>query len=196
MDPHSRAGRPPQLPGSHILSFKNPAAVAVAGRASVLERMQQSWLKTLWRSMTAVSTAEILQSDKPAMVDFWAPWCGPCKAIGPVISDLAGTFGDRLKFSQVQRRRQPDHPGQIWESRPYPTLIFFKDGDRWWSRSPAWWPKSKLEEAIKKGAVITGHPVPVNRPGNRPSLDAHPKPSIQAARPVRRQRPWPGGRCL
>jgi thioredoxin 1 len=92
--------------------------------------------------------SEILQSDKPAMVDFWAPWCGPCKAIAPVIKDLAGSFGDRLKFAKCNVDDNPITPGKFG-IKAIPTLIFFKDGQVV-DQITGMVAKSKLEEAIKK----------------------------------------------
>ena len=71
---------------------------------------------------------EILQSEKPAMVDFWAPWCGPCKAIGPVIEELAEAFGDKIKFAKCNVDDNPVTPGK-YGIKAIPTLIFFKGGD-------------------------------------------------------------------
>ena len=71
--------------------------------------------------------AQILQSDKPALVDFWAPWCGPCKAIGPIIEELAGNYGEKVKFAKCNVDDNPITPGK-YGIKAIPTLIFFKDG--------------------------------------------------------------------
>lgn len=90
--------------------------------------------------------SEILQSENPAVVDFWAPWCGPCKAIGPILEELAGTFGDRIKFTKCNVDDNPGTPGKFG-IKAIPTLIFFKDG-KVMEQITGMVAKNKLEDAI------------------------------------------------
>jgi thioredoxin 1 len=91
---------------------------------------------------------EVLQSDKPVLVDFWAPWCGPCKAIGPVIEELAVTFGNQIKFTKCNVDDNPATPGK-YGIKAIPTLIFFKGGAVV-DQITGMVAKSKLEETINK----------------------------------------------
>jgi len=90
--------------------------------------------------------AEVLQSDKPVLVDFWAPWCGPCKAIGPVVEELSATFGEKVKFTKCNVDNNPVTPGK-YGIKAIPTLIFFKDGNVV-EQITGMVAKSKLEDAI------------------------------------------------
>ena len=92
--------------------------------------------------------SEVLKADQPVMIDFWAPWCGPCKALSPVIEELAATYGDRMKFTKCNVDDNPVTPG-TYGIRSIPTLIFFKDGEVSEQIVGAV-AKSKLEAAISK----------------------------------------------
>ena len=93
-------------------------------------------------------TAEVLEADKPVLVDFWAPWCGPCRAIAPVIEELAGSFGDRVDFKKCNVDDNPVTPGK-YGIKSIPTLIFFKNGAVE-EQIVGIVAKSKLEEIINR----------------------------------------------
>ena len=92
--------------------------------------------------------AEVLQSEKPVLVDFWAPWCGPCRAIAPVVEELAGTFGDKIKFAKCNVDDNPVSPGKFG-IKSIPTLILF-DGGEIVDKVIGIVAKSKLEEVLNK----------------------------------------------
>jgi thioredoxin 1 len=72
--------------------------------------------------------SEVLQSDKPVIVDFWAEWCGPCKSLAPTLEEIAEEYKDNLKIVKVNVDENQNSP-QKYSVRGIPTLIFFKDGE-------------------------------------------------------------------
>jgi len=71
--------------------------------------------------------SEVLQSNVPVLVDFWATWCGPCRAISPIVEELAKEFSGRVKITKLNVDENPAIPGQ-YGVRGIPTLILFKEG--------------------------------------------------------------------
>ena len=72
--------------------------------------------------------AEILNSDIPCLVDFWAPWCGPCKMIAPILDELAKEFGDKIKIAKVNVDDNPKTPTK-YNVRGIPNLVLIKNGE-------------------------------------------------------------------
>ena len=91
---------------------------------------------------------EILDSTVPALVDFWAAWCGPCRAIAPVVEELAGQYEGQVKIGKCNVDENPKIPGQ-YGIRAIPTLILFKNGTVAEQITGAV-SKTTLENAIKK----------------------------------------------
>lgn len=71
--------------------------------------------------------ADVLESDKPVLVDFWAEWCGPCKMIGPSLEELSDELGEQVTIAKINIDENPEAPGN-YGVRGIPTMILFKAG--------------------------------------------------------------------
>lgn len=92
--------------------------------------------------------AEIVKSDIPAMVDFWAVWCGPCKMVGPIVEELADEYKGKIKVAKMDVDQNRATPGKFG-IRNIPTLIFFTGGEVSHTIVGAQ-PKNHIEEELKK----------------------------------------------
>jgi len=91
---------------------------------------------------------DVIASDKPVVVDFWASWCGPCKMIAPALEELADELGDQVTIVKVDIDENPDAPSR-YGVRGIPTMIMFKNGQQAATQVGAL-PKSAIKDWIQR----------------------------------------------
>ena len=92
--------------------------------------------------------SEVLKASQPVLIDFWATWCGPCRAIAPVVEALAKEYSDKLKVGKLDVDNEPKVATQ-YDVRSIPTLLMFKDG-KVVGQIVGNAPRPKIEDLIKK----------------------------------------------
>jgi len=101
---------------------------------------------------------DVLQSEQPVLVDFWAIWCGPCKAIAPIVDDLATAYAGKLKVAKVNVDQNSATPSR-YGIRGIPALLLFKGG-KVVDQIVGYAPREVIEEKLNR--VLTLAPVSVN----------------------------------
>jgi thioredoxin 1 len=91
---------------------------------------------------------DVLNSDKPVIIDFWAEWCAPCRQIAPIIKELAGEYGDQVTIAKMDIDANQSTPGQ-YGVRAIPTVLAFKGGQVV-EQLQGLRPKADFEEMVKK----------------------------------------------
>ena len=100
-------------------------------------------------TFTDANVEEVINSGKPVVIDFWATWCGPCKAMAPVVDELAAEYEGKVVIGKYNVEEESDLSTQ-YRITSLPTILFFKDGQKTNIRLAGSQSKSNLKDAIEK----------------------------------------------
>ena len=118
-------------PNSASIGLKIRARAQISNRAASAARFrltEEAMNEFIHHVSDATFEPEVLKSDVPVLVDYWAEWCGPCKAIAPVLDEVAKEYSGKLKVAKVNVDDNQDVPKK-YNIRGIPTLMLFKNGN-------------------------------------------------------------------
>jgi thioredoxin 1 len=110
--------------GSHTLKTRQHFIISFLPLPAEVQRVSSPHIIN---TSDATFESDVLKSDKPVLLDFWAEWCGPCKMIAPILDELSGDYADRLQIAKLNIDENPQTPPKFG-IRGIPTLILFKNG--------------------------------------------------------------------
>lgn len=111
-----------------VLNRRNPNDMLCVLRSAILTGQERkAWMDKVREVSDASFQQEVLESELPVLIDFWAPWCGPCRMISPVVEELAGEYEGRLKVVKMNVDNNPHTPNQ-YGVRGIPNLVLFRGG--------------------------------------------------------------------
>jgi thioredoxin 1 len=131
----------------HIAASHESAVAGTLKESAYIPRRIMAGLGVLEVS-DATFDQEVLRSEQPVLVDFWAVWCGPCKAIAPIVDGIAASYAGKLKVAKVNVDENGATPGR-YGIRGIPALLFFKGG-KVADQVVGYVPQDVIEEKVKK----------------------------------------------